>query len=123
MSSKVKGHQEHTTQSIFHHGLIKLIIRAALQRERKTWDYFLFWSSFQIKQEEKQTKKHVDKGKTLVRKLGQKIKVEDKKDIKLEEVPEPSNEDYEHQQSSADNKAKSSLFTEKEIIPCLPFLL
>ena len=49
-------------------------------------------------------------GKTLVRKLGQKIKVEDKKDVKLEEVPEPSKEDCEHQQLSDDNKDKRSLF-------------
>ena len=114
MSSRVKGHQDHTTHSIFHHGLIKLIISTALQKEGKTWDYFLFQSSFQIKQEEQQTKKHVDKGKTVVRKLGQKIKVEDKKDVKLEEVPEPSKEDCEHQQLSDDNKDKSSLFTKKE---------
>ena len=97
--------------------LIKLIISTALQREGKAWEFFLFSSGFRIKQEEQQTKKHVDKGKTLVRKLGQKIKSEDKKEVKLEEVPEPSNADYEHQQSSADNKAKSSLFTEKEDQP------
>ena len=94
-----------------------MIISTALQREGKTWDFFLFWSGFQIKQEEQQTKKHVDKGKTLVKKLGQKIKSEDKKEVKLEEVPDPSNAGYEHQQSSADNKAKSSLFTEKEDHP------
>ena len=52
MSSRVKGHHDHTSQSIFHHGLIKLIISTALQREGKTWDFFLFWSGFQIKQEE-----------------------------------------------------------------------
>ena len=53
-------------------------------------------------------------GKPLVRKLGQKIKVEDKKDVNLEEVPEPSKEDCEHQQLSDDNKDKRSLFTKKE---------
>ena len=52
MSSRVKGHQDHNSQSIFHHGLIKLIISTALQREGKTWNYFLFWTGFQIKQEE-----------------------------------------------------------------------
>ena len=57
MSSRVKGHQDHTSQSIFHHGLIKLIISTTLQREGKTWNYFLFWTGFQIKQEEQQTKK------------------------------------------------------------------
>ena len=30
MSSRVKDHQDHTSQSIFHHGLIKLIISTAL---------------------------------------------------------------------------------------------
>ena len=96
MSSRVKGHQDHTTQSIFHHGLIKLIISTILQREGNTWDYFLFWSGFQIKQEDQPTKKHVDKGQTLVRKLGQKVKSENKKEVKLEEVTEPSKGDHEH---------------------------
>ena len=123
MSSRVKEHHDHTTQSIFHHGLIKLIISTALQREGKTWDYFLFWSGFQIKQEEQQTKKHVDKGKTLVRKLGQKIKVEEKKDIKLEEVTEPSKEDYEPKKFSANSRGKGMLFTKKEVVPSIPFSL
>ena len=73
-----------------------MIISTVLQREGKTWDYFLFWSGFQIKQEEQSIKKHVDKGKTLVRKLGQKVKSEDKKDVKIEEVTEPSKRDIEY---------------------------
>jgi len=36
MSSRVRGHQDHTSQSIFHHGLIKLIISTVLQSEGKT---------------------------------------------------------------------------------------
>ena len=79
MSNMIKEHHDHTAQSIFHHGLIKLIINTILQREGKTWDYFLFWSGFQINQEGQPTKKHVDKGQTLIRKLGQKVKAEDKK--------------------------------------------
>ena len=117
MSSRVKGHQDHTSQSIFHHGLIKLIISTALQKEGKTWNYFLFWTSFQIKQEEQQTKKQVDKGKTLVRKLGQKIKFEDKKEVKLEKALEPLKDDNEPQKFSADSKGKCSLFTEKKDQP------
>ena len=58
---------------------------------------FPFLFGFQIKQEEQPTKKHVDKGKTLARKLGQKAKSEDKKEVKLKEETEPSKEDYEHQ--------------------------
>ena len=109
MSGRIKEHQDHTALSIFHHGLIKLIIGTALQREGETWDYFLFWSGFQIKQEEP-TKKHVDKGQNLIRKLGKKVKSKDKKDVKLEKVTEPSKEDYEPQQLLADSKGKSLLF-------------
>ena len=79
MSSRTKEHHDHTAQSIFHHGLIKLIISTVLQTEGKTWDYFLFWSGFQINQEGQPTKKHVYKGQTLIRKLGQTFKAEDKK--------------------------------------------
>ena len=59
----------------------------------------------------------MDKGKTLVTKLGQKIKSEDKKKVKLEEAPEPLKYDYEPQKFSADSKGKYSLFTQKEDQP------
>ena len=49
-----------------------------------------------------------------MRKLGQKVKTEDKKEVKLEEVPEPLKDDNEPQMSSADIKGKYSLFTEKK---------
>ena len=52
----------------------------------------------------------MDKGKTLIRKLGKKVKSEDKKDVKLEKMIEPSKEDYEPQQLSADTKGKSLVF-------------
>ena len=78
MSNRVKGHTDHSSQSIFHHGLIKLIISTVLQAKGKTWDFFLFWSGFQMKQEDQQIKKQADKGKILVRKLEQKKKTEDK---------------------------------------------
>ena len=52
MSSRVREHQDHTKQSIFHHGLIKLIISTVLQKKGKTWDYFLFWSRFQSEKED-----------------------------------------------------------------------
>ena len=59
----------------------------------------------------------MDKGKTLVSKIGQKIKVEDKKEIKLEEALEPSKDDNEPQKFSTDSKGKYSLFTLKEDQP------
>ena len=117
MSSRIKEHHDHTAQSIFHHGLIKLIISTVLQREGKTWDYFLFWSGFQIKQEEQPTKKHVDKGQTLIRKLGKKVKSKNKKCVKIEEVIEPSKGDTESQQPLVDSKGKSLFFIKKETQP------
>ena len=117
MSSRVRGHQDHTSQSIFHHGLIKLIISTVLQNEGKTWDLFLFWSGFQVKQEDQQTKKQADKGKVLVRKLGHKVKSEDKKEVELEEAPEPLKDDNEPKMFSAEIKGKYSLFTEKKEQP------
>ena len=47
MSCRIKEHQNHTKQSIFHHGLIKLIINTVFQSRGKTWEYFLLWSGFQ----------------------------------------------------------------------------
>ena len=38
------------------------------------------------------------KGQTLIRKLRQKIKVENEDSVKLEEVAEPTNEDFESKQ-------------------------
>ena len=52
MSSRVREHHDHTKESIFHHGLIKLIISTVLQKKGKTWDKFLFWSGFQSKKED-----------------------------------------------------------------------
>ena len=115
MSSRVKGHEDHTSQSIFHHALIKLIISTVLQKEGKTWDFFLFWFGFQVNQENQQTKKQADKGKLLVRKLGQKLKSEDKKEVKQEEAPEPAVKDEsEPKVFSAATKGQYSLFTEEK---------
>ena len=73
MSSRVKEHQDHTKQSIFHHGLIKLIISTVLQKKEKTWDYFLFWSGFQSKKEDQSKKRKLNKGHNLVKKLKKKV--------------------------------------------------
>ena len=49
-----------------------------------------------------------------MRKLGQKVKPEDKKEVKLEEAPKPLKDDNEPQRFSADSKGKYSLFAKKE---------
>ena len=51
MSNMIKGYIDHTHQSIFHHGLIKLIICTVLQMNNRIWDHFLFWSGFSNEQE------------------------------------------------------------------------
>ena len=56
----------------------------------------------------------MDKGQTLIRKLGKKVKSEYKKCVKAEEVTEPSKKYVESQQPSIDNKGKGLLIIEKE---------
>ena len=83
MSIRVKEHQDHTKQSLFHHGLIKLVISTVLQKREKTWEYFLFWSGFQREKEEQSQKRQLDKGQILIKKLKRKVIV------KYEEADEP----------------------------------
>ena len=59
----------------------------------------------------------MDKGETLIRKLGKKFKSEDKKCAKIEEVTEHSKGDIESQQPSIDIKGKGLLIIEKETQP------
>ena len=46
MSSRVKSHLDHTSHSVFHHDLIKLLIDKELEKKVWTWSHFLFWSGF-----------------------------------------------------------------------------
>ena len=57
MSIRVKENQDHTKQSMFHHGLINLVICTVLRNKEKTWDYFLFWSGFQTEKEDQTQKR------------------------------------------------------------------
>ena len=42
MSYRVKGHKDHTQQSIFHNGLIKLIVNTILQEKVEPGNTFCF---------------------------------------------------------------------------------
>ena len=117
MSSRVKQHEDHTSQSIFHHGLIKLIISTVLQHEGKSWDFFLFWSGFHVNQEDQQPKRQADKGKVLIRKLGQKPKLENEEEVKVEEASEHVEEDSKPKLFSASLKGKYSLFVDEKAQP------
>ena len=54
------------------------------------------------------------KGQTLIRKIRQKIKVENEDSVKLEEVAEPANEDFESKQHPNDNESKDLQSDDKE---------
>ena len=95
MYCRIKEHQNHTKQSIFHHGLIKLIINTVLQSRGKTWEYFPFWSSFQNGQEGQSHRRQPNKEQTLIKKLRKKVKVKDEDRVKLEDVSEHANENFE----------------------------
>ena len=69
MSNRIKGHSDHTQQSVFHHGLIKLIVCTVLQNKRKTWDYFLLWSGFHNEKEDQPKKRQMNKQYSLVKRL------------------------------------------------------
>ena len=77
MSCRVREHQDHTEQSVFHHGLIKLIISTVLHKRDKTWEHFLFLSGFKIEKEEQSQKRQLDKGLILIKKLKNKVIVKD----------------------------------------------
>ena len=86
MSSRVKEHPDHTKQSVFHHGLIKLVISTVLWKKDKTCDYFLFWSVFQTEKEDQAHKRQLNKGHNLVKKLKKRVTV----NIEEDNVPEKS---------------------------------
>ena len=95
MSSRVKEHQDHTKQSFFHHGLIKLIISTVLQKREKTWEYFVFWSGFKNEKEDQSQKRQLDKGKILIKKLKKKVIVKDEEADKPGEASNKENENIE----------------------------
>jgi hypothetical protein len=47
MASKVQAKPQKASNSLFHHGLIKLIVLEELSRRDKTWGYLLFWGEFE----------------------------------------------------------------------------
>ena len=95
MSCRVREHQDHTKQSIFHHGLIKLIISTVLQKREKTWEHFIFWSGFKTDQEEQSQRRQVDKGQTLITKIRKKVIVKDEENDKPGEASKQENENFE----------------------------
>ena len=80
MSDRVKRHKDHTQQSIFHHGLIKLIVNTVLQKKGRTWEHFMFWSGIHTHQEGQPKKRQMNKQHCLVKRLKREIVEELAKD-------------------------------------------
>ena len=100
MLKRVKGHSDHTNQFLFHHGLIKLIICTILHKENRSWDHFLFWSGFGIKQGDHVNKSLLNKQYGFVNKFKRKVfedLVQDnpQKASPCQRFGDPSNEDQE----------------------------
>ena len=53
MISRVQNHLEHTAPSVYHQGLIKLLILAQLQMEERTWESLLTELGFKDNPKEK----------------------------------------------------------------------
>ena len=54
--SRVHSHQIHTVHSLFHQGLIKLLIVFHLKKKGKTWEEFLFESGFDAEKKKGENK-------------------------------------------------------------------
>ena len=123
MASKIKEQDDHTSQSLFHHGLIKLIITTVLQHEGRNWDFFLFWSDIHPQREDQQPRRQTDKGKVMIKKLGYSVPSTSKDEIKAkkvtEQVSEHAKEDSQFKVVSEYPKAKYSLFADEDVQPGL----
>ena len=54
MVTWVQAHPEHTARSVYHQGLIKLLLISQLNREGRTWGSFLSELGFEEKTKEKE---------------------------------------------------------------------
>ena len=82
MIAKVQGHPHHTTRSVYHQGLIKLLILTQLQREKRTWASLLAELGFRDNPKEK-GKKMLDEANqqaTSPKKIVQEVENEEKND-------------------------------------------
>ena len=123
MSCRVREHQDHTKQSIFHHGLINLIISIILQKREKTWEHFIFWLGFKTDHEEHSQRRQLDKGQTLIKKLRKKVTIKGEENDKLGEASNQQNEKFEIQQWANYEESKvlqSKMKEAKPIIEVLP---
>jgi hypothetical protein len=66
MSHKVQVEPDHIQNTLFHFGLIKMIIVEELRKRERTWEHFMFWGGFELEtQPDKGKKKSRKKSPTL----------------------------------------------------------
>ena len=53
-ATRVKSHIDHTSQSIFQHSLVKLLLVTELKKKNRSWQHFWLWSSFEPERSEAQ---------------------------------------------------------------------
>ena len=56
MIARNHSHQERTVHSLFHQGLIKLLVVFHLKKKGKTWEDFLFVSGFEAEKQKEEGK-------------------------------------------------------------------
>ena len=48
MAIRVQNHLDSSSNNIFHHNLVKLLIAKELEKHGRSWSHFLFWSGFKV---------------------------------------------------------------------------
>ena len=81
--------------------------------------FFLFWSDVHPQQEDQQLKRHTDKGKVMMKKLGHTAKPADKDNVKDKKVAKQVKVDSQFKMSSDFSKDKYSLFAGENVQPNL----
>ena len=76
-----------------------------------------FFGGFHVKQEDQQPKRQADKGKVMMKKLGQKAKLENKEYVEVEKAVEPVEIDSKPRVFLVSTAGRYSLFSEEELQP------
>ena len=61
MVTWVRNHPDHTSHSVLHHGLIKLLITTKLETIDRSWQHFIFWLGFELESQTHDDEKEIRK--------------------------------------------------------------
>ena len=48
MDTRVENHPDHTSHSVFHHGMVKLLVLTKLRKRNRSWKHFLVLLGFEL---------------------------------------------------------------------------